>query len=330
MESVKDGTDGMDISTTEDEGPPEVATPQPIPLEEADNEGITPRDPSVKEESDDEDSILVKDVPLEDAKSPARDEDDMDTTEENRPAADDLPPIDERSSPPEPQALSLAQSGPNPQVSLSPTTSPSSSPEISHLLSASSGVNPLQTLIYPNNPVNLPTHSSMIATPSSDPHYTVTTIISARPISNSSAPPFNELHVTPKEYEETPPLQPLLSEYALSLYPLPPNPATSKKSKKKDRGAGGKPLELIRWQAMMNFNPVHRLLRKTTKCISSQEWAVAYSEVRFLKAMQHVERLKSIGLWSFKQPKRSRGPTLTKVHWDWVLDEMVNLSFQCI
>ncbi|KIO17854.1 hypothetical protein M407DRAFT_32473, partial [Tulasnella calospora MUT 4182] len=38
--------------------------------------------------------------------------------------------------------------------------------------------------------------------------------------------------------------------------------------------------------------------------------------------MRQVEVLKSEGRWSFRQPKKSKGPTLPKVHWDYILDEM--------
>jgi hypothetical protein len=42
--------------------------------------------------------------------------------------------------------------------------------------------------------------------------------------------------------------------------------------------------------------------------------------------MQRIEQLKLDGAWSFRQPKKQRGPVLPKTHWDYLMDEMVGLS----
>lgn len=48
-----------------------------------------------------------------------------------------------------------------------------------------------------------------------------------------------------------------------------------------------------------------------------------YHEIRYLKALGKIQELKMAGRWSFRQPKKQRGPTIYKTHWDYLLDEMV-------
>ena len=43
-----------------------------------------------------------------------------------------------------------------------------------------------------------------------------------------------------------------------------------------------------------------------------------------IKVMKRINELKSEGRWSFRQPKKVRGPALYKAHWDYLLDEMVS------
>ncbi|KAG9084580.1 chromatin modification- protein VID21, partial [Ceratobasidium sp. 392] len=38
--------------------------------------------------------------------------------------------------------------------------------------------------------------------------------------------------------------------------------------------------------------------------------------------MQHIEQLKLDGAWSFRQPKKQRGPVMSKTHRDYLMDEM--------
>jgi chromatin modification-related protein VID21 len=51
---------------------------------------------------------------------------------------------------------------------------------------------------------------------------------------------------------------------------------------------------------------------------------VAFFEVKFMRVMQRINQLKAEGLWSYRQPKKQKGPSLPKSHWDYLLDEMVN------
>lgn len=157
---------------------------------------------------------------------------------------------------------------------------------------------------------------------SGSPHYRHTSPI---PSSIHGSPEFSALDLNPQETETNPAYDPLVTPYSLSLYPLPPGP---KKQKKKTKGGGG--LEAYRWQVTIGINPVSKWFRKATKCLSSKEWAVGFSERRFARAMQQVEQLKEKGKWSFRQPKRSKGPVLAKVHWDYLLDEMVRICIRFV
>ncbi|KAG8949042.1 chromatin modification- protein VID21 [Tulasnella sp. 424] len=166
---------------------------------------------------------------------------------------------------------------------------------------------------------NSPPRRTLGDAPQTSPHYRHNSPVPPRP----QSPTFDDLTVNPKDVvlSSPPLLEPLVTEYSLSLYPLPPVPPTPKKNKK-EKKEKNKSLELYRWQASIASTPVAALLRKATKCLSSKEWAVGFSERRFYKAMRQVEVLKSEGRWSFRQPKKSKGPILQKVHWDYVLDEM--------
>jgi chromatin modification-related protein VID21 len=44
--------------------------------------------------------------------------------------------------------------------------------------------------------------------------------------------------------------------------------------------------------------------------------------------MERIEQLKHDNQWSFRQMKRFKGPTVAKVHWDYVLDEMVSWNIK--
>lgn len=64
---------------------------------------------------------------------------------------------------------------------------------------------------------------------------------------------------------------------------------------------------------------------RPAKVILTDEWRVAYKELEVQRAMERIETLKAQNKWSFKQPKKQRGPHLHKGHWDYLLDEMVSL-----
>ncbi len=89
-----------------------------------------------------------------------------------------------------------------------------------------------------------------------------------------------------------------------------------------------KHLDLYRLNASFTVNPVHRMLQRANKCVTSREWATAWAELKFLRAMERVETLKEENRWSFRQGKKFRGPVVPKSHWDYLLDEMVSRSLR--
>ncbi|KAG9120707.1 chromatin modification- protein VID21, partial [Ceratobasidium sp. 392] len=81
-------------------------------------------------------------------------------------------------------------------------------------------------------------------------------------------------------------------------------------------------MELLRWQAVLQINPAHAFARRPTKCVTTHEWRVLRHELEYTRAMQRIEQLKLDGAWSFRQPKKQRGPVMSKTHWDYLMDEM--------
>lgn len=78
-----------------------------------------------------------------------------------------------------------------------------------------------------------------------------------------------------------------------------------------------------RWGATMRANPVWKRVSRAQKCLTTREWSVAYTELRFVRALDRVESLKDKGKWSFRQPKKQRAVGVTnKTHWDYLLHEM--------
>ncbi|KAF5373029.1 hypothetical protein D9758_001649 [Tetrapyrgos nigripes] len=129
-------------------------------------------------------------------------------------------------------------------------------------------------------------------------------------------------------------------------YPLPPVDSLpiefnrkrrlkqqKKKEKEREKGESKKdkdgskddwaPWGANRWIATIRTNPVHKKVSKATKCLTTRDWNVAMQELKLLRAMEQIERLKSHGRWSFRQPKKQRGVGgLQKTHWDYLMDEM--------
>ncbi|KZT28465.1 hypothetical protein NEOLEDRAFT_1175782 [Neolentinus lepideus HHB14362 ss-1] len=120
------------------------------------------------------------------------------------------------------------------------------------------------------------------------------------------------------------------------LKALPPEfnrkgkPAKQRK-RDKDRDKGDKtsergdfaPLGVNRWGASLRANPVWKRVSRAQKCLSTRDWNVAYTELRFVRALDRIELLKDKGKWSFRQPKKQRAVGITmKTHWDYLLEEM--------
>lgn len=136
---------------------------------------------------------------------------------------------------------------------------------------------------------------------------------------------------------------PLSVTYASSLRPLPSDPtrrltgigmgggSMHHRPRRAPKGAvtgkpGSKtapaPADLTRWSVRVRAASTASLVRKANKCLLTRDWKVAFTEQKFIKAMARIDELKQAGHWSFRQPKRSRGPVERKTHWDFLLEEM--------
>lgn len=71
-----------------------------------------------------------------------------------------------------------------------------------------------------------------------------------------------------------------------------------------------------------NIDPKLRQVRPA-KVVMSDDWKVAYRELEMQRALERIEVLKSQSKWSFRQPRKQKGPHVHKTHWDYLLDEMV-------
>jgi chromatin modification-related protein VID21 len=56
---------------------------------------------------------------------------------------------------------------------------------------------------------------------------------------------------------------------------------------------------------------------------------VAISELKLIRTIERIEKLKHEGRWAFRQTKKQRGVGgLMKTHWDYLLDEMVGFTLK--
>ncbi|KAI0320083.1 hypothetical protein OF83DRAFT_1106517 [Amylostereum chailletii] len=115
------------------------------------------------------------------------------------------------------------------------------------------------------------------------------------------------------------------------------NKLQRKREKGKDRGEKGMekadgrkegkddwtPLGANRWNATLHANPLWMKVSRVTKTMSTRDWGVVFTELRYTRALERIEILKQEGKWSYRQPKKQRGVGgLAKTHWDFLLDEM--------
>ena len=128
----------------------------------------------------------------------------------------------------------------------------------------------------------------------------------------------------------TPPhiLMPLESDYTANLPPLPPvqSKHAHRRRRKDSKGDEG-PANLYKLQATYEINPVSSSLSKSNKCVLTSDWRVAAAEIRHIRAMERIEEKKENGRWSLRQPKKLKTVPVRKAHWDYLLDEMVSVSF---
>lgn len=116
---------------------------------------------------------------------------------------------------------------------------------------------------------------------------------------------------------------------ASSLNPSQASPSTSLLTVSGSTGvppgpANSGPVDLWRWYVRTRASPGAGLVARADKCLSTNDWSVAFQEQRFIKAMARIEKLKSKNEWSFRQIKKQKGPVVRKSAWDHLLEEMVS------
>ena len=97
------------------------------------------------------------------------------------------------------------------------------------------------------------------------------------------------------------------------------------KKEAKDPKGSWTPMEFNRWQAILSHNPAYKMVRKSTKCLTSADWDIAIRELLLVKAFERVDEMKAKGEWSLRQPQRQKQPVIAKDHWAYLLDEMVGI-----
>ncbi|KAF6765080.1 hypothetical protein DFP72DRAFT_870046 [Ephemerocybe angulata] len=99
--------------------------------------------------------------------------------------------------------------------------------------------------------------------------------------------------------------------------------ASKRKKDRSDKKSDDLPMGFNRWAASVIANPVYTRMKRSTKCLSTKDWSVAIAELRLIRTVERIEKLKAEGRWSFRQTKKQRGVGgLMKTHWDYLMDEM--------
>lgn len=221
-------------------------------------------------------------------------------------------------------------------LATAPPTSPLASP-------SSSSLNVTTATQAPGSPVSNQTQSSQGDAGSQADSQTIASQSTTLTVPNLNASQ-QGIHASPSsgatannsESPLHPTLQvlspnPLSVTYASSLRPLPPDPfrrftgvgvgggAIHHRGHRKapqlpakngvppaagPAGAGG--VDLYKWAVRARASPGAGLVGKADKCLLTNDWKVAFTEQRFIRTMNKIEKLKSEGLWSFRQPKKTK------------------------
>ncbi|KAI8885523.1 hypothetical protein K501DRAFT_284231 [Backusella circina FSU 941] len=81
-------------------------------------------------------------------------------------------------------------------------------------------------------------------------------------------------------------------------------------------------LDLYAWQLRANFQPLFKSLQTARKTLTTHDWMLARDELKSIKTIQRIEKLKKKNQWSLRQLKKHRAPSRVKTHWDLLVDEM--------
>ena len=116
------------------------------------------------------------------------------------------------------------------------------------------------------------------------------------------------------------------SEFTAKLPALPSVSPTQAKPRQRGSKAEDRKPDFSRLYAAYSLNPLSSALAKSSKCVLTADWRVAQQEMRFIRAMERIEAKKQDERWSLRQPRKLRGATVPKAHWDYLLEEMVRLE----
>ena len=156
-------------------------------------------------------------------------------------------------------------SPPPPQLPLEPLHAFESVPHVELVGIKEESPPPPQLLIAP---ILLTLHPT-VSLPSS--YVPIQPSIKMEQDSHELPPPDSELFIDER-------LSPLVTDYAASLYPLPPEAHKKKKKEKKESKRwtvnGTAAVDLNKWEAIMIVNPTVRLVKKAAKCLTTSEWQV--------------------------------------------------------
>ena len=199
-----------------------------------------------------------------------------------------------------------------------------------------SPVKPAALTVEPETVVAGPSQPSPPVTPLPTPPPEPTAITSDilprhRPFSGFSPPP---KHAVPEwipldnYHPASGPVSPadmsmmLESEYTSSLPALPPLPVRPVDKRRRANKPEERRKDLAQLSLEYSINPLSGNLSKSSKCLMTEDWRIAATELRHVRVMEKIEAKKESGRWSLRQPKKLRGPSVPKSHWDYLLEEM--------
>ncbi|KAJ1816977.1 chromatin modification- protein VID21, partial [Coemansia sp. RSA 2598] len=84
-----------------------------------------------------------------------------------------------------------------------------------------------------------------------------------------------------------------------------------------------KSVNMHSWLLHMQEQPLHEVVRGSSKLVSTNDWDCVREELIHMRVMERIDELKEKGKWSFWQPQKHRAPPRGKAHWDYLLDEVV-------
>ncbi|KIY43620.1 hypothetical protein FISHEDRAFT_78465 [Fistulina hepatica ATCC 64428] len=130
-------------------------------------------------------------------------------------------------------------------------------------------------------------------------------------------------NLPPPVVEPSPAYDPDYTLPSLKVLGMEPRKSKTIKQRRKSRKPDDRtPIGLTEWGAAIRANPIWRKVTRATKCLTTRDWGVAFTEHKLIRTLDRVEYCKDYGRWSFRQPKKQRHPASAKSHHDYLLDEM--------